>query len=180
MAFCNILYHRNRRWISEGLLCVIISSIYLCVSVCLSAPFEPYEYTSADMHAALSVQMCISSCTRAQQSISVCHALHLPSPVAPFVLPPAASLWPHAAICFFDYLFNVCCHNQLQSLWPATSDPSSHCLFGTRRIKSKWPRLFIFPPPVSDHICTLHTGPCLYAHPWSKIRQRKWILQRNS
>lgn len=56
----------------------------------------------------------------------------------------------------------------------------SHCLFGTKRIKSKWPRLFIFPPPVSDHICTLHIGPCLYAHLWSKIRQHKWILQRNS
>lgn len=69
---------------------------------------------------------------------------------------------------FFDYLFNVCCHNQLQSFVTHDLRPFilSAC-YMPRELRPSDPNcLFIFPPTVSDRIhmlsgAALHTAPCL-------------------
>lgn len=82
---------------------VVISTIALCffspmpqqqavfVSLSASGFFELRTCTHLRT-CVLSVQMCISFYLYTHQSVSVCHALHLPSPVAPFAVLPAHPL----------------------------------------------------------------------------------------
>lgn len=97
-----------------------------------------------------------------------CHCMSCIASAVPLRLcrPPVHSdlMLPFA---FSDYLFNVCCHNRLQSfvthdLWPF---PLS-ALYMPRELGPSDPDcLFIFSPSVSDHMYTLRGGPPLSTLP---------------
>lgn len=141
----------------------------VCFTFCQWPFGTAYPYASVDVCVGLSVQMCISFYLCTHQSVSVCHALHFAFPcgsVCCAVRP--STLTSRCHLLSPDYLFNVCCHNQLQSFVTHDLRPFilSAC-YMPRELRPSDPNcLFIFPPTVSDRIhmlsgAALHTAPCL-------------------
>lgn len=121
---------------------------------------------------------------RTLPSVSVCHALHLPSPVAPFAAASNPStLTPRCHFAFSRLFIQRLLSEAITVfVWPTTSDPFVLCAFyipGEFR-PSDPDCLFIFPPTVGDHIHILRGLSPYSAFPaCSWVRRVTYIMARD-
>lgn len=147
--------------------------LWTCVLVCLFKCASPSIYVHTRV--SLYVMRCI-----------------LPSPVAPFAALSAHPPWPHAAICFLRLFIQRLLSQPIivfRDPWPPTLH--SLCLLHAKRVKTKWPKLFVYFPSYCkwSHTYALRGCPpystlpvCMLGKLYNgqtQIRLHKWSLRRN-
>lgn len=146
----------------------------VCFTLCQRPLSTLYVYASVHMCICSTVCTCISFYLCTHQSVSVCHTLHLPSPVALCAVLSACPPWPHAAIYFFRLLIQRSLSQPItvsRAPWPLTPPSLSACYMPNTELRPSDPDcLFIFPPTVSDHIHSLRSCP-----PYSTLPVCSWV-----